>query len=431
MEKVKIAMLGFGTIGRGVYKVMNDNRAYITSNSGKVVELSRILVRPAEKDTDELRDNPVFTTDINDIINDGSLQIVIELMGGEQPATDFMLRALKAGKHVVTANKLALAKNGHVLLGTARNVNLRFEYEASVGGGIPIIRLINESFNANKAESIIGIINGTSNYILSRMTKSGMDFDEALKTAQKKGYAEADPASDVGGHDAVYKLAIMSSLAFSTEVNYQDIYREGMDRVSAQDIKNAARFGYVIKLLAIAREVDKKMELRVHPAMIPEDHPMANISGSYNAIYITGNAVDDIMISGKGAGSMPTASAVVSDVINIVKGQPPVPGVGEPRRRLAVIPIEETLSRRYLCLRVADAPGVLALIAAILGGRGVSISQMVQEQIKSDEGAGSEASLIFITHPTLEGSFCAAVREILALDCVKEVSSNIRIEEFD
>ena len=425
MEKVKVGMLGYGTIGRGVFEIMKMNRAYITANSGKVIEISRVLVRDVEKNQEPLLSDPTFTTSIDDIINDGSIQIVVELMGGEEPATEYMLRALRAGKHVVTANKLAVAVGGDKLIGAAREMDRHFFYEASVGGGIPIIRQINESLNANRIESIAGIINGTSNYILTKMSKQGKSFEEALALAQQKGYAEADPTSDVGGFDAVYKLAIMTSLSFFTTVDYRDIYREGIEKVTAEDIEYAKRFGYVIKLLAIAKLHGKQLELRVHPAMVRSDHPMANINNSYNAIYIVGNAVDDIMISGKGAGAMPTGSAVVSDIISIVKGEPIVEGVGVPKRELGVMDIGETYMQYYIRLTVRDAAGVLAEISSVFARHQVSICTLVQEKMEGDL-----AQLIFTTHFTKEGSLRQAVEAIEKLDVVEQVSSLIRIEEL-
>ncbi|NLK34223.1 MAG: homoserine dehydrogenase, partial [Gracilibacteraceae bacterium] len=319
MGKVRIALLGFGTVGQGVWTILNTNKDEIIRKCGCEIEVAKILVRDPERPRGVKVPEGIITTDINDIINDASIKIIIELIGGTEPAKEYILKAMKRKKHVVTANKLLLATQGEELFRAAEQERVLFYYEASVGGGIPIIREINESLTANRINKLVGIINGTTNYILTRMTREGMDFNEALREAQEKGYAEADPTSDVEGYDAAYKLAIMSSLSFNTKIDFSSIYREGISNIKAVDIDYANRFGYVIKLLAIGKESEGKLELRVHPAMVPQNHPIANVNDSFNAIFIKGNAVGDLMLYGRGAGDLPTGSAVVGDIISILR----------------------------------------------------------------------------------------------------------------
>lgn len=424
MNKVNVAILGFGTVGGGAYTVINENKDIIFKNTGKQIEVTKVLVMEHELDRCRKIAGDIFTTNIDDILNDDKISIVIELIGGEQPATNFMIKALKAGKHVVTANKFAIAVNGTEIIKTAKDNNVHFYYEASVGGGIPIIRQINESLNANKIQSIMGILNGTCNYILTKMTEKGMAFDEALKLAQQKGYAEADPTSDVGGYDTVYKLSILSTLAFKQQTSYNDIYREGIENISADDIAYADKLGYVIKLLAIAKQgEDGSTELRVCPTMIPKSHPMATIRNSYNAVYIKGNMVDDIMTTGKGAGSLPTASAVVSDVISIAKGVPVDTNISVPDEKIQVMDSSNSERHYYIRLQVDDRAGVLAEVSAVFGNNDVGILSLTQQT--DWEG---QASIIFITHITKEGNFKKACEQIEKLECVKAISSVIAIE---
>lgn len=424
MSKVKIAILGFGTIGGGVYKLLDDNKEVVAGNSGKEIVVSRVLVREQEIDKCRQINPDIFTTDINDILNDDEIEVVVELMGGEQPATDFIVKAMEKGKHVVTANKMAIAVNGIQMREAAIKNNVEFSYEASVGGGIPIIRQINDSFGANKVKSIMGILNGTCNYILTKMTQKGMAFDDALKLAQQKGYAEADPTSDVGGYDTVYKLSILSTLAFGKYTHYDDIYRQGIENISDDDIKYADSLGYVIKLLAIAKQDDDGMtELRVCPTMIPKTHPMANINGSYNAVYMVGNMVDDIMITGKGAGALPTASAVVSDIVNIVRGNKTFTKPNADKEKIQVIDSSKTKRHYYIRVQVDDRAGVLAEISSVFGKNNVGILSLTQQT-----NWDGQASIVFITHISVEQDFKNACDQIEKLDCVKNISNVIAIE---
>jgi homoserine dehydrogenase len=429
MGKVRIAILGLGTVGQGVWSILNTNKDEIIRKCGCEIEVSKILVRDANKPRGVKVPEGIITTDINDILNDSSIKIVIELMGGTEPAKDYMLKAMKCKKHVVTANKLLLATQGEELFKAAEQERVFFYYEASVGGGIPIIREINESLTANKIDKLVGIINGTTNYILTKMTREGMDFKEALREAQEKGYAEADPTSDIEGYDAAYKLAIMSSLAFGTKIDFPSIYREGISNIKAVDIDYANRFGYVIKLLAIGKEAEGRLELRVHPAMVPKDHPVANVNDSFNAIFIKGNAVGDLMLYGRGAGDLPTGSAVVGDIISILRSNIALSTLysfKNGRTQKEVKSANENATEYYIRLNVKDQPGILGEIAAVLGRNNVSIESVTQD-IKDEHNV----SIIFITHEALEGNVEESIKEIKALNRVNNLENIIRIENFN
>ena len=428
MKKVRIAILGLGNVGQGVWKILNTNKNEIMMKCGYEIEVAKILVRDANKPRGVEVPKEIITTDANDIFEDDSIKIVIELMGGTEPAREYMLKAMKCKKHVVTANKLVLATQGEELFSTADSEEVLFYYEASVGGGIPIIREINESLTANKIEKLVGIINGTTNYILTKMTMEGMDFADALHEAQEKGYAEADPTSDIEGFDAAYKLAIMASLSFGTKIDIASIYREGISNVKAVDIAYADKLGYVIKLLAIGKESDNKLELRVHPAMVPKNHPIANVNDSFNAIFIKGNAVGDLMLYGRGAGALPTGSAVIGDIISILRNNIDLPTLFTLKSSLTQKKVQsacENSSGYYIRLNVKDQPGILGSIAAVFGRNNVSIFTVAQD-VKSEENV----SLVFITHEALEGNVAASVEEIKKLSNVNELENIIRIENF-
>ena len=428
MNKVKIALLGFGNVGQGVWKILHTNQKEIIKRCGQEIELSRILVRdPHKKRLMEVPEG-IITTCPEDILNDSSINIVVELMGGSEPAFDYMIAAMKKKKHVVTANKLVLATQGQELFKTAQEEGIHFYYEASVGGGIPIIREINESLTANRIDYLAGIINGTTNYILTKMTQDNMDFSSALKEAQDKGFAEADPTSDVEGFDAAYKLAIISSLSFGKKISYEDIYREGITRITAQDIAYAKKFGYTIKLLAMARRDNERLELKVNPAMIPSSHPMASVNDSYNAIFIKGNAVGSLMLYGRGAGDLPTGSAVVGDIISIIKNNADT-NLYNPIAKDApgnlLKPSSENLSGYYVRLDVKDQPGILGQIATILGDNYVSILTVTQDIVDKDH-----VSLVFITHDALQGNMMRSISSIKRLSGVNSVEGLIRIEKL-
>ncbi|MCB2292770.1 homoserine dehydrogenase [Clostridium algoriphilum] len=429
MEKVKIAILGFGNVGTGVWKILLENKKEIMKRSNYDIEVAKILVKDINKERDIALPREVLTDNIDDIINDESIKIVVELIGGRGEAKEYMIRAMKAKKHIVTANKLVIANWGKELFRIAKEENALFYYEASVAGGIPIIREINESLTANRIQQITGIINGTTNYVLSKMTIDGSGFNEALKEAQEKGYAEADPTSDIDGYDAVYKLAIMASLAYGTEVDHDCIYREGIRNISDIDIQYAKQFGYTIKLLAIAKEENNKLELRVHPTFIPSSHPMANVNDAFNAILIKGNAVGELMLYGKGAGALPTGSAVVGDIISILRNNVAPTEVKAANAKVDFKEVKKSNdneSEFYIRLDFKDKAGVLGDTAEIFGKNNVSIVSITQ-----DVAHKTHSTLAFITHKSSEKNINNSLKKIVELESVNKVESIIRIESFN
>ena len=431
MKKVKIALLGLGNVGRGVWKILKANSEEITKRSGYRVEVAKVLVRNPNKSRGVDIPDEIITTDFNEILNDDSIKIVIEVMGGIEPAREYMLKAMSKKKHIVTANKMLLATGGDELFAKADEQGVMFNYEASVAGGIPIIQGINESLTANKIEQLYGIVNGTTNFILSKMELEGSNFDEVLKEAQDLGYAEADPTSDIDGFDAQYKLAILSSLAFGTKIDVDKVYREGITNITAEDMDYAKTFGMVVKLLAIVKDIDGKLELRVHPTMIPENHPLANVYDSFNAVFVKGNAVGDLMFYGRGAGELPTGSAVVGDLVTILRSnvdiENTVPVVKNNLWHKEIKPMSEVHSRYYIRTTVIDQPGVLGDITAIFGKNKVSLRSVIQRGgVKKQE----KVTLVLVTHHTKEAKVQNALEEIRKLEAVKGVENVIRIEDF-
>lgn len=432
MKKVKIALLGLGNVGRGVWNILQMNGEEIMKRSGCQVEVAKILVRDPSKARAVKVPEELITTDFDEILNDDSIKIIVEVMGGIEPAKEFILKSLGKKKHIVTANKMLLATYGDELFKKADEEEVILNYEASVAGGIPIIQAINESLTANKIENLYGIINGTTNFILSKMELEGSDFDDVLKEAQEKGYAEADPTSDIEGFDAQYKLAILSSLAFGTKVKIDDVYREGITKITSKDIRYAKDFGLVIKLLAIAKEIDGKLQLRVHPTMIPDTHPLANVHDSFNAVFIKGNAVDDLMFYGRGAGDLPTGSAVVADIVSILRSdvdtENRLPVEKNNLWHKEIGEINDITSRYYIRTTVTDRPGVLGEITAIFGRHGVSLRSVIQRgRIKNEE----EVGLVLVTHYTKEEQLQGAINEVKDMESVKEINNMIRIEDFN
>lgn len=432
MKKVKIALLGLGNVGRGVWNILQMNGEEIMKRSGCQVEVAKILVRDPSKARAVKVPEELITTDFDEILNDDSIKIIVEVMGGIEPAKEFILKSLSKKKHIVTANKMLLATYGDELFKKADEEEVMLNYEASVAGGVPIIQAINESLTANKIENLYGIINGTTNFILSKMELEGSDFDDVLKEAQEKGYAEADPTSDIEGFDAQYKLAILSSLAFGTKVKIDDVYREGITKITSKDIRYAKDFGLVIKLLAIAKEIDGKLQLRVHPTMIPETHPLANVHDSFNAVFIKGNAVDDLMFYGRGAGDLPTGSAVVADIVSILRSnvdtENRLPVEKNNLWHKEIGEINDITSRYYIRTTVTDRPGVLGEITAIFGRHGVSLRSVIQRgRIKNEE----EVGLVLVTHYTKEEQLQGAINEVKDMESVKEINNMIRIEDFN
>lgn len=426
MEKVKVALLGIGTVGGGVWEIFQGNRSEILKNSGKEIEIVKILVKNPDKKRNNSIPQHLFTADFEEIIKDKEIDIIVEVMGGIEPARTYIMRGLREGKHVVTANKALLANHGDELMEEARKQGVHLCYEASVAGGVPIIHAIKESLTANKIEKVMGILNGTTNYILTKMTKDKLAYHEVLKEAQELGYAEADPTADVEGYDAAHKLTILSSLAFGTYVDFQQVYREGISKISPVDIEYAQELGYVIKLLAIGKAKEDIMELRVHPTFIPQSHPLASVNDAFNAVFVKGDAVGELMFYGRGAGDLPTGSAVVGDIISIVKNIDRKKSKAyheEGKQNKKIKPMGETEGEYYLRLIVKDRPGVLGEIASIFGRNNVSISSVIQK----GEGI-PEVSLVFLTHFTREENIQAALKEIIDSEAVVELANLIRVE---
>lgn len=433
MKKVKIALLGLGNVGRGVWMILNSNKEEIMKRSGYEVEVAKVLVRDLNRERGVEVPSEILTTNYEDIINDDSIKIVIEVMGGIEPAREYMLQAMDKKKHIITANKMLLATGGDELFEKADSQGIMFHYEASVAGGIPIINGINESLTANKVEDLYGIVNGTTNYILTKMEFENLTFDEALKQAQDMGYAEADPTSDIEGYDAQYKLAILSSLAFGTKIKVENVYREGITKIQAIDMEYAREFKKVIKLLAIVKEKDGKLELRVHPTMVPKEHPLANVYDSFNAVFIKGNAVGDLMFYGRGAGDLPTGSAVVSDLVSILRSNIEIdnetPVVKNNLWDKEISDIKDVTSKYYVRLTVEDRPGVLGEITSVFGRMNVGLRSLIQNGI--EKGKEGRETLILVTDIAKEENVNDALEGISKLECVYGVDNLIRIEEFN
>ncbi|REJ32861.1 MAG: homoserine dehydrogenase [Bacillota bacterium] len=426
MDKpVQIGLLGCGTVGSGVLSILQANAERIAARAGAPIHVRRVAVRDPRKTRSVALDPGVITTDPWQVVDDPEVDIVVEVIGGVDPARDLIAAALEKGKPVVTANKEVLAKHGSELLSLAARRGVDLFFEGSVAGGIPIIQPPRESRAANRVQAIVGIINGTTNYMLTRMSREGMAFDEVLREAQALGYAEADPVSDVEGYDAAFKIAILAALAFETPVRVEEVYCEGITRITPEDIRYGQELGYELKLLAIAREDDGRLEVRVHPTFIPASHPLAAVHDVFNAIFVRGDAVGELMFYGRGAGSLPTGSAVVADLVDVVR-RLLYGGNGRqapPARGLPVKPIEETVSQYYVSLRVVDRPGVLAKIAAAFGENGVSIDSVIQKGRLEDP-----VDLVFVTHEVQEANIRRALAEISRLPVVRQVSNVIRVE---
>ncbi len=418
MKEVKIGLIGFGTIGTGMVKTIFQNREWIKNRTGIDLNLVKIADIDIKREREVKVSEDLLTTDAYEIINDPSIDIVVELVGGTTVAKQFIIDSIRNGKAVVTANKALLAEHGEEIFRLSREKGIPIAFEASVGGGIPIIKAMRESYAANHISRIAGIVNGTCNYILTTMEKEGKDFREVLAEAQKNGYAEADPSLDIDGGDSAHKLAILAMLAFGKRVNLKEIYVEGISRITPLDIKFASDLHYRIKLLAIAREREDGVELRVHPAMVPEEHLLAKIDGVYNAIYLEGDIVGPNLLYGQGAGMMATASAVVADIIDLAR-KIDYPRVEEDFVKcdgdLNIIPIEKHVSPFYLRFQVVDKPGVLAKIAGILGDHDISIASMIQPERRE----GESVPIVIITHESVEGNLIKAIEKIDKLDIIR------------
>jgi homoserine dehydrogenase len=422
ISDLTVGLLGCGIVGSGVVRLLQDHADEIESRLGARLVLGPVAVRTLA------RDRPVqvprLTTNPHEVVTEPDVDIVVEVMGGIEPARGLITEALAAGKSVVTANKELISTLGGELLALAQGKGVRLEYEAAVAGGIPIIKPMRESLAGDRVRKILGIVNGTTNYVLTRMTEDGMSFPDAIAEAQRLGYAERDPSADVEGYDAAAKAAILASIAFGSPVVAGDVYREGITRVTATDIAHARRMGYVIKLLAIAEDYDPDIGVRVHPALIPADHPLASVRDSFNAVFVEADAVGELMFYGRGAGSLPTASAVVGDLVTVgralLSGERPTNGA--PTSPRSIRGVDEVTVQYYILLDVTDAPGVLARVASVFGTHQVSIKSVWQE------GEGESAQLLLITHAATERNVQATLHGLRELEVVGDVASVMRVE---
>jgi len=433
MRRINIGLLGCGTVGTGVAKLLLENQELLTARVGAILNLRWVADIDLETDRGVRIPEAVFTTDAQKVVNDPDIDIIVEMIGGQGIAKDLILKAIENDKHVVTANKALLASQGNELFAAAAGKKVELAFEASVGGCMPIIKSIRESLVGNHIRSMTGILNGTCNYILSKITDEGITFETALAQAQRQGYAEADPTLDVEGFDTAHKLAILSALAYGMEINLQDVYIEGISRITPLDISFAEQFGYRIKLLAISKFLNDRVEARVHPTMIPFDNLLTNITGTVNAITVSGDAVGDILLYGHGAGMLPTASAVVSDIVDIVRNllsgaSARVPALSYQRdciRPMQILPIDELMTHYYFRFSALDRPGVLSTISGILGKYDISI-QSVQQKGRKTNGS---VPVVMLSHLVREADVKQALKEISALDVVGDEPVLIRIED--
>lgn len=426
MEKnvIKAALLGAGTVGSGVYVLSGMLADEMHENTGGALEIKKVMVRDLTKKREDIPQE-ILTDNWDEILNDEEIQLVIEVMGGVEPARTYIMQAIEAGKQVVTANKDLLAEHGQELLALAEERGVDLQYEAAVAGAIPIIRPLKQNMTAGLLTEIAGIVNGTTNYILTKMSEEGMGYEEALAKATELGYAEADPTADVEGYDAGRKMAIMASLAYNSEVVFSDVYTEGITKITADDVYYAKEFGYVIKLVGMAKISDGEIEVRVHPMLVPNHHPLASVRDSFNAVFLHGDACDDAMFMGRGAGKMPTASAVMGDAMTVVRnilhdncGW----NGGIAYKKLPIRPIGKTKNCFFLRLRVSERPGTLANIASVLGNNDVSINQVVSKYTK--DGA---QELVITTGMVLEEDFNNALTILEGMSVIKEVCGRIRV----
>ena len=435
MEPVNVGILGLGTVGGGTVNVLVRNAEVIARRAGRGIRIIHAAARDYQEGTLPGMDQVEVTEDAFEVVNNPRVEIVIELIGGYSPAKELVLKAIENGKHVVTANKALIALHGNEIFSAAQARGVTVAFEAAVAGGIPLIKAMREGLSANRIQWLAGIINGTGNFILSEMRDKGRDFDEVLAEAQALGYAEADPTFDVEGIDAAHQLTILGSIAFGIPLQFEKTYTEGISRIEPQDVAFAGEFGYRIKHLGIARQTDQGVEMRVHPTLIPERRLIANVDGVMNAVLVKGDAVGPTLYYGAGAGAEPTASAVVADVVDVVRALTTDPENRVPHLAfqphqlsdLPILPIEAVETAYYLRLRVLDKPGVMARIAGILGSAGISIEAI--KQIEPIEGS-SEVPLVLLTHRVLEGQMNQAIEKIEALDSVYGKVTRIRVEQL-
>lgn len=429
---VRVGVLGCGTVGASLVALVERQNATIHARTGLSLEISRIAVRDLSRSRPIKIENAVFTSDAMAVATDPSIDVIVEVMGGISPARELLLAALAAGKPVITANKALLAAHGSELFAAAEAAGVDLLFEAAVAGGIPFIRPLRESLLAEPVLRVMGIMNGTTNYILTRMSEAGADYSEALAEAQSLGYAEADPTADVEGHDAAAKIAIVASIAFGAEVIGADVECEGISKITADDIAFAARHGYSVKLLAIAERFSTpngdELSARVHPCLVPNAHPLAAVRDSFNAVFVQGEAVGDLMFYGRGAGGDPTASAVLGDLVdaavNLQSGAHASLGAFAP---MTIRPSSQLEAAWYLSLRVDDRSGVLAAIAGVFGEYGVSIDSMEQHSLSGPDDAANEARIDLIIHPALQSDVRSTLDALGVLDSVRSIGSTIRV----
>ena len=434
MESIKVGLLGLGVVGGGTWKVLARNAGEISRRAGRNIEVTRVAVRDITKARALLGDAVELGTDSFAVVRDPSIDIVVELIGGDTLARELVLEAIAHGKHVVTANKALLAKHGTEIFAAASAKGVMVAFEAAVAGGIPIIKAIREGLTANRIEWVAGIINGTTNFILSEMRSRGLPFATVLAEAQKLGYAEADPTFDIEGVDAAHKLTLLASLAFGIPVQFDKAHIEGISKLASEDIKLAERLGYRIKLLGITKRRSNGIELRVHPALVPSASLLANVEGAMNAVLVRGDAVGQTLYYGKGAGEEPTASAVVADLVDVTRLHTADPEHRVPHLAfqpdamsdIPILSIEDVVTSYYLRMTVADQPGVLADIARVLADAGISIGSMIQQPSDAD----GSADLIFLTHQALERSINIAIARIEALKFIRSSVTRLRVESL-
>lgn len=426
---INVGIIGFGTVGSGTVRILLENRDVLKERLGFDINLKKIATRTINKERGLRVPEGVLTADVNDVLNDPDIHIVAELIGGLTPAKDFILKAISRGKHVVTANKALLATHGDEIFNAAQKAGVEIGFEASVAGGIPIIKVVREGLIANRIHAVYGIINGTSNYILTKMTEENVEFSDALREAQKLGFAEADPTMDIEGIDSAHKLAILAFLSYGISIPFEDISVEGITQITTQDIEFASEFGYTVKLLAIAKESDNEIELRVHPTMIPKDYLIAKVDGAFNAIYVEGDATGATLYYGRGAGDMPTGSAVVSDIASIARNISKnaigrIPLMMATAREVKIKKIDDVVSMYYFRFSALDRPGVLSKISGILGNYNISIASVIQK----DRRIGEAVPLVVLSHQAKERDVRQAIKEIDLLPVVMDKTVFIRVE---
>lgn len=426
MKHINIGLLGLGTVGRGVYQLLTRENDVLKQRLGAKITIKKILVKDPTKERGILIPAGLLTTNAQEILNDTTIDIIIEVIGGTGEAKNLVLEALKKGKPVVTANKELMANYGQQVLQLAAEKNVEIGFEASVGAGIPIIRALKESLTGNCITRLMGIINGTTNFILSQMSQ-GKSYQQALAQAQALGYAESNPTADVSGRDAAAKIAILASIAFNSRVTGNQVYTEGITNIKPQDLAYAKELGFAVKLVALAKRENNEIDVRVHPTLIPLKHPLAAVNDVYNAIFVEGDAVGELMFFGQGAGSLPTASAIVSDVFQIARNLPEKQATAKLNctcfYQLKVKPIEEVETAYYLLIKAHDKPGVLAKIAQAFGDNMVSLSSVIQKQTD-----GKIAEVVFMTHQVAEGNLRKALKAISQLEVVDKISNVMRVE---